>query len=224
MTGLRYVYAVCRPLDAPLQAQITGVAGVPPALLNHHGLVAVVSRVPEADFGEETLHTRLEDPDWRAATARAHEGVIDALTTVTTPLPLPLGTVFRDDSAVRVMIESREDEFRRTLHRLRDRAEWGVRLYADSESAGAVRRGEECARTLHERLCRHAEDCRLHTPRHTPPPGAPGRTVLDAAYLVPRTHCEQFVEVVERTKSEEPGMRVELSGPWAPYSFTGEEP
>jgi hypothetical protein len=48
--------------------------------------------------------------------------------------------------------------------------------------------------------------------------------VLDAAYLVPRTHCEQFVEVVERTKSEEPGMRVELSGPWAPYSFTGEEP
>ncbi len=30
MTGLRYVYAVCRPLEAPLQAQLTGVAGARP--------------------------------------------------------------------------------------------------------------------------------------------------------------------------------------------------
>ncbi|CAM5741214.1 Gas vesicle structural protein [Streptomyces hirsutus] len=100
VTGLRYVYAVCRPFGAPLQAQLAGVAGDPPRLLTHHGLVAVVSHVPEADF-EEPFHAHLEDLDWLTTVARAHQGVIDALTTVTTPLPLRLGTVFRDDSGVR---------------------------------------------------------------------------------------------------------------------------
>ena len=73
MTGLRYVYAVCRPFDAALQAQLTGVAGDPPKLLAHHGLVAVVSTVPERDFAEEPLRRQMEDLDWLTATARAHQ-------------------------------------------------------------------------------------------------------------------------------------------------------
>ncbi|MDH6486113.1 hypothetical protein M2157_002112 [Streptomyces sp. SAI-127] len=95
MTGLRYVYAVCRPFGTPLQAQLAGVAGDPPRLLHHHGLVAVVSHVPERDFAEEPLRRHLEDLDWLTTTVRAHQSVIDALTVVTTPLPLRLGTVFR---------------------------------------------------------------------------------------------------------------------------------
>ena len=95
----------------------------------------MVSHVPERDFAEEPLRRHLEDLDWLTATARAHQGVIDALTVVTTPLPLRLGTVFRDDSGVRVMIEAREDAFRRTLDRLEGRVEWGVKVYAETESA-----------------------------------------------------------------------------------------
>ncbi|MFF1631467.1 GvpL/GvpF family gas vesicle protein, partial [Streptomyces sp. NPDC058272] len=55
MSGLRYVYAICRPFTAAPQAQLTGVAGVPPKLLHHGDLVAVVGDVPEADFAEEPL-------------------------------------------------------------------------------------------------------------------------------------------------------------------------
>ncbi|MEV6116412.1 GvpL/GvpF family gas vesicle protein [Streptomyces sp. NPDC052109] len=250
MTGLRYVYAVCRPFGTPLQSQLTGVGGAPPALLHHHGLVAVVSQVPEADFSEQALKAHLEDLDWLSATARAHQGVIDALTTVTTPLPLRLGTVFRDCSGVRTMIEAREDDFLRTLDRLEGRVEWGVKLYlepepAEPETAVAVapasgrdylrrrrqsshaheeqwQRAEAFARSLHERLSRHAEDSRLHAPQNSALSTAPGRNVLNAAYLVPRAHSEEFVEMVDRTKDEAPGIRVELTGPWAAYSFTGE--
>ncbi|WP_241563119.1 GvpL/GvpF family gas vesicle protein [Streptomyces sp. E1N211] len=133
MTGLRYVYAVCRPFGTPLQAQLTGVGGDPPRLVPHRDLVAVVSHVPEADFAEESLRAHLEDLDWLTAVARAHQGVIDALTTVTTPLPLRLGTVFRDDSGVRSMIEAREENFLRGLDRLEGRVEWGVKVYLESE-------------------------------------------------------------------------------------------
>ncbi|MGW0994829.1 GvpL/GvpF family gas vesicle protein [Streptomyces sp. NPDC002523] len=240
MTRLRYVYAICRPLDAPLQAELTGVGGVPPALLHHQGLVAVVGKVPEADFDEEALLAHLEDPDWRAAAVRAHEGVIDALTTVTTPLPLRLATVIPDDSGVRTMIETRGDDFRRILDRLEGRVEWGVRISLEPESepesgAGAEptelvpaatepvpAAAERLARSLHERLSRHAEDSRLHAPHHVAPSTVPGRKILDAAYLVPRAQCEKFVELVDRARDEAPGLRVELRGPWAAYFFTGE--
>ncbi|MEY7980172.1 GvpL/GvpF family gas vesicle protein, partial [Streptomyces pilosus] len=136
MTGLRYVYAVCRPFGTPLQAQLTGVGGDPPRLLPHGDLVAVVSHVPEGDFGEEPLRARLEDLDWLTAVARAHQGVIDALTTVTTPLPLRLGTVFRDDSGVRTMLEARNEDFHRTLDRLEGRVEWGVKVFVEAEQPG----------------------------------------------------------------------------------------
>lgn len=249
MTGLRYVYAVCRPFGAAPQAQLTGVGGAPPKLLPHHGLIAVVSEVPERDFAEEPLKAHLEDLDWLTATARAHQGVIDALTAVTTPLPLRLGTVFRDDSGVRVMMEAREDAFRRALDRLEGRVEWGVKVYVDPESTVADRppekaatgrdylrqrrmratsqkemwqRAETFSRRLHETLSGCAEDFRLHAPQSSVLSGAAGRNVLNAAYLVPRSESEEFVEVLDRAKDDTPGLRVELTGPWAAYSFTEE--
>ncbi|MGW3497650.1 GvpL/GvpF family gas vesicle protein [Streptomyces sp. NPDC001020] len=251
MTGLRYVYALCRPLRAPLQASLTGVAGAPARQLEHHGLVAVVSQVPEGDFAETPLKAHLEDLDWLAATARAHQNVIDALTDVTTPLPLRLATVFRDDSGVRTMIEEREDDFRRALDRLEGRVEWGVKVYVDDRGTDAVEsdrpagkatsgrdylrqrstrtmaheemweKAEEFARRLHESLSSHAEESRLHAPQKSALSRAPGRNVLNAAYLVTRSRSEEFVELVDRTGDDTPGIRVELTGPWAAYSFTG---
>lgn len=253
MTGLRYVYAICRPFSTPLQAQLSGVAGVPPKQLHHGELVAVVSGVPEHDFSEEALRAHLEDLDWLSATARAHQSVIDALTVVTTPLPLRLATVFRDDSGVRMMMQDREEQFLRTLDRLEGRVEWGVKVYledsgtetpqekaAESEKALSGRdylrrrrqkqlahedrweHAEEFAGRLHRTLSEHAEDSRIHAPQNTALSGVSGRNVLNAAYLVPRAESEAFVELVDRTKDDAPGLRVELTGPWAAYSFSGE--
>ncbi|WP_328767579.1 GvpL/GvpF family gas vesicle protein [Streptomyces sp. NBC_00286] len=260
MSGLRYVYAICRPFGSTLPSQLAGVAGVPPKQLTHHGLVAIVSAVPEEDFSEEPLKAHLEDLDWLSATARAHQSVIDALTVVTSPLPLRLATVFRDDSGVRTMMEAEEETFRRTLDRIEGRVEWGVKVYAEFAEAsqpsqstevseepaakipktGSGRdylrqrrqqrraheekweQAEEFARQLHETLSHFAEDARVHAPQNPALSRASGRNVLNAAYLVPRAQSEEFVELVDRTKGEEqPGLRVELTGPWAAYSFSG---
>ncbi|MGW4751791.1 GvpL/GvpF family gas vesicle protein [Streptomyces chartreusis] len=255
MTALRYVYAVCRPFRSALQAQLTGVAGAPPKQLTHHGLVAVVSAVPEADFAEAPLRAHLEDLDWLTVTARAHQQVIDALTAVTTPLPLRLGTVFRDDSGVRTMMEAREQDFLRVLDRLEGRVEWGVKVFVEREPAEAAeptapgppehtagsgrdylrrrrmqtrahedvwQRATEFAGRLHETLSAFGEEARLHAPQSAALSGASGQNVLNAAYLVPRADSEEFVELVDREKDDAPGIRVELTGPWAAYSFTGE--
>ncbi len=256
---LRYVYAVCRPLDAPLAADLTGVGGVPPRQLAHEGLVALVGPVPERDFAEEPLRRHLEDLDWLSETARAHQRVIAALTSVTCPLPLRLGTVFRDDSGVRAMLTEGGDRFRRVLERIDGRVEWGVKVHLESAEPaqeGAARtpapdkprsgrdylrqrrnrqtaqeegwqRAEAFARNLHEKLSRRADDARLHAPQNSSLSQAPGRNILNAAYLVPRAHSEEFVELVDGTKDDQgdsSDLRVELTGPWAAYSFTTDEP
>ncbi|WP_128382063.1 GvpL/GvpF family gas vesicle protein [Streptomyces cavernae] len=253
MTGLRYVYAICRPFSTPLQSQLTGVAGAPPKQLPHGDLVAIVSNVPEEDFSEEALRAHLEDLDWLSATARAHQSVIDALTVVTSPLPLRLATVFRDDSGVRMMMQEREEQFLQTLDRLEGRVEWGVKVYVENAGADAeeeqpedsdkplsgrdyLRRrrkqrtahedrwvhAEEFSRRLHGTLSEYAEDHRVHAPQNAALSGVSGANVLNAAYLVPRSESEAFVELVDRTKDDAPGIRVELTGPWAAYSFSGE--
>ncbi|MFE6895093.1 GvpL/GvpF family gas vesicle protein [Streptomyces sp. NPDC057694] len=272
---LRYVYAVCRPLDAPLQAELVGVAGAPTEQLEHHGLVAIVADVPERDFAEAPLRAHLEDLDWLTATARAHQTVIAALTTVTGPLPLRLATVFRDDSGVRVMLEQEGDRFRACLDRLAGRVEWGVKVYVEeggeggegaegakgAEGAGegpgqgpregggqaapssgrdylrrrraertarddTWQRAERFAQELHDELAGCAADSRTHPPQNPELARASGRNVLNAAYLVDRSEAEAFVERVDATKDREPGLRVELTGPWAGYSFAamGPEP
>ncbi|MET9903989.1 GvpL/GvpF family gas vesicle protein [Streptomyces sp. NPDC006446] len=223
MTTLRYVYAICRPFPAALSAELTGVAGVPPKLLRHGDLIAVVGSVPEREFGAEPLRRRLEDVEWLEATARAHQGVIDALTAVTSPLPLRLATVLRDDSGVRVMMEEREEEFLRTLDRLDGRVEWGVKVYAETAgpSGGTRERADEFTHRLHGALSRCADESQVRTPQNPASPRTADVNVLDAAYLVPRAGSEEFVERVNGSVREEPGVRVVLTGPWAAYSFTG---
>jgi hypothetical protein len=147
------------------------------------------------------------------------------------------------------MIEAREEDFRRTLERLEGRVEWGVKVYAESEPQESAQpaqkatsgrdylrqrrmqtrsheemwqKAETFSNRLHEKLSAFAEDSRLHPPQNPALSKATGRNVLNAAYLVSRAHSEEFVEIVDRTKGEVPGMRVELTGPWAAYSFAGE--
>jgi len=246
VSDLRYVYAVCPPFGAPLPADLTGVVGEPPGRLVHGSLVAVVSRVPEDVFGEEALRRNLEDLEWLGETARAHERVVDALTTVTAPLPLRLATVFRDDSGVRTMLEEGEGRFRRVLERIAGRVEWGVKVYAvpqaPQRAAGPVSgreylrqrrravlsdeeswdRAERFSERLHGALCSHADAVRLRPPQNSPlSPG--GRNVFNAAFLVRRELSEGFVEIADGTTDGQAGVRVELTGPWAAYSFTSEE-
>ncbi|MGX1880702.1 GvpL/GvpF family gas vesicle protein [Streptomyces sp. NPDC055287] len=260
MNELRYVYAVTRPFDGVLPEGVRGLDGEPPRLLDHGGLVAVVSPVPAEDFAEAPLKKNLEDLDWLTATARTHEAVIGAMTTVTCPVPLRLATVCLDDSGVRRLLDAGHDRFVQTLERLEGRVEWGVKVYADPEPEpspgsepsappevpqarsaapatgrdylrrrlsrrqareGVWERADAVSRTLHAELSRRAQAAALHRPQDSRLSEASGQNVLNAAYLVPREGSEEFVAEVGRLTPADRGVRVELTGPWAPYSFAG---
>lgn len=77
-----------------------------------------------------------------------------------------------------------------------------------------------------ERLDAVLSELAVATRHHRPQdPQLSGRTewmVLNGAYLVDDDRGEEFAAAAERLR--EPGLDVELTGPWAPYSFTIADP
>ncbi|MFI9785058.1 GvpL/GvpF family gas vesicle protein [Kitasatospora sp. NPDC051984] len=211
------------------------------------GPVAVVSPVPEQDFEESALRRHLEDLEWLEDLARAHHGVIEAIAARTTVLPLRLATVYLDDIRVRAVLDERQSVFDEQLSHLADHLEWGVKLYVDQPTtpAGpppnpepgsgraylrqrrAQRDSRQDAYQAAERAARRIETAArayaVERVRHRPQEGqlavGPGVNVSNDAYLVPLDHAEPFRTDVLHSIDGLAGVRVEVTGPWAPYSF-----
>jgi len=79
------------------------------------------------------------------------------------------------------------------------------------------------ARAVHEELSGRAAMARLHPPQ---PPQLSGNQVpmlLNAAYLLDASASAGFASAVAATATAHPELRLELTGPWPPYSFSGED-
>ncbi|CAL9608936.1 GvpL/GvpF family gas vesicle protein [Streptomyces sp. XY006] len=89
------------------------------------------------------------------------------------------------------------------------------------------RRNEEAWHTLAQAAAHLTEtagalavDRVAHTPERGSLAGsAPGTNMGNDAYLVPRDRVDAFRTGVLAAARATPGLRVEVSGPWAPYSF-----
>jgi hypothetical protein len=76
----------------------------------------------------------------------------------------------------------------------------------------AVRRTESQARGL-------AVERARHRPQQGNLAQVPGENVANDAYLVPRHLAEEFRSRMLHAADGLPGVRVDVTGPWAPYSF-----
>jgi len=110
---------------------LSGVAGEEIRLVAADGLAAVVGTVPLYEFGAEPLRRHLEDLDWLATKARAHDAVISAIARCGPVVPVTMATVYLDDKRVRTVLNTRHGEFLAALDRVTGRDELGVKAYAD---------------------------------------------------------------------------------------------
>ncbi|MFJ8622257.1 GvpL/GvpF family gas vesicle protein [Kitasatospora sp. NPDC093550] len=84
----------------------------------------------------------------------------------------------------------------------------------------ALRQAADDAVRVHAALARSAVEA-VHHPLQ--PPEATGRAeqmVLNGAYLVEQARTAAFHEAVEALSARFPGLLLETTGPWPPYSFT----
>ncbi|MDT0328305.1 GvpL/GvpF family gas vesicle protein [Nocardiopsis lambiniae] len=231
---------------------VRGVGGRPVRTVECDGLAAVVSAVPAAEFDEEALKERFEDLVWLEEVARAHHTVVDAVTRSAVAVPLRLATLYRDDERVRRVLEREHAAFDSVLRRLDGRVEFAVKVFSvptsPTEDAPAERgpgSGREYLRRRRERhrrrdegwrlvgdlcdridaeLLQRSRDRRTHRPQSAALSRVEGENVMNAAYLVDEEDVASFLGAVGRLREQAPGeARVEVSGPWAPYSFASLE-
>jgi hypothetical protein len=65
---------------------------------------------------------------------QAHEDVIDTLMQETTVIPFKFGTILKDEKAALKMLQDEEEKFKRLLSKFAGRAEWGLKIYADTQA------------------------------------------------------------------------------------------
>ncbi|SCL62971.1 Gas vesicle synthesis protein GvpL/GvpF [Micromonospora citrea] len=248
-----WLHGVVREADAALLAATAGMDGAPVRAVRAAGLVAVVSAAPLSEYGEEALRRNLEDLAWLERAARAHHAVVAALSRAGAVVPARLATVHHDDARVAGQLVARRDELVAILDRLAGRDEWGVKGYVvpgatprtsepDGSGGGAgaayLRRrraqltareegqriAADAAAAVHGELAGHAVAARRHPPQDRRLSGAPTAMVLNGAYLVEQGTLADFRRLVDALADGHPEIRLELTGPWPPYSFAEERP
>jgi hypothetical protein len=243
---LCYVYAIVDASAPPLET-VPGVDGTDLRTVEAGELAAVVSLVDRGRFNEESLEAALADLDRLEQLARSHHRVVDAIARQTPVAPLRMATILLDEPGVARLLDANRTNFTGVLERIRGREEWGVKAYATAveppdAAAGpakpsggpgtaylARKRGQrdrsrlagqlraELAQQLHEALTSHSVAARLYPTQDPRLSGRPEPMALNAAYLVPAADVGRLRGAA--AEFDCPSLRVELTGPWAPYSF-----
>ncbi len=79
------------------------------------------------------------------------------------------------------------------------------------------------AQAIHADLTAKANDTRLHPPQSPQLSGIRQPMLLNAAYLLDAADGVSFTAAVAGQATAHPELRIELTGPWPPYSFVGDD-
>ena len=79
------------------------------------------------------------------------------------------------------------------------------------------------AQAAHAELARHCAASRLHPPQSPQLSGRKEAMVLNGAYLLDNDRAAEFSAAVAALNDSDPRLRLELTGPWPPYSFTAQD-
>ncbi|MFG3498944.1 GvpL/GvpF family gas vesicle protein [Streptomyces sp. NPDC047928] len=243
-TGLRDAAAGLRGIYGSPVLFLAASPGV-----SQPSLAFATSHVPHRDFSEHALKNHFEDLEWLESVARAHHDVVQALSLHATVLPLRMATVYQDDHRARQALAEQHNAFAARLAQLADHTEFGVKIYlaptaapldtgpatgADAATPGKAylqrrraqhnaqeavySQAQKAAAVIDAITSRYASQ-RVRHPTQSGTLSGPAENVLNDAYLVPDAYAEQFQAAIAEAAGVFEGVRVEVTGPWAPYSF-----
>ncbi len=233
-----YLYGISREGEGTAP----GITGVDPAAsveaVACAGLVCWISRVDKAEFAEN-LARNMENLEWLAEVSVRHQHVVSALATERDILPARFGTVFRTPASLTADVGKKKALLAGDLKRISGCEEWGVKVFglgAQPQAAAPAKSGRdylqakaaalrsEEPRTADgevQRLLRALEGVAVQT---APGTGAVSRGQRglhwQGSLLVKRSQRAKLQQLMARFSQDWVGKRrIELSGPWPPYSF-----
>jgi hypothetical protein len=248
---LTYVYALVR---APRCPSLSGAPAGPPEsegvrlLPAGEGLWLAVSSVPVRDYDAAAVRRGLEEIDWLASRALAHEAVVEHFLAAPALLPMPVLTLFTSDHRAMEYVAACRERIEGLLESVERRVQWVLRLAWDAQddararAQAPARASTGVAYLARKRELRDGSSARLTMARAqagrvfdalatvssgarrrgpSAQAAACSRLLLDAAFLVPARRSSAFCATLRRRTRElgEAGIAVSLTGPWPAYDF-----
>jgi Gas vesicle synthesis protein GvpL/GvpF len=200
-----------------------------------------VSAVDPVAFGRE-LESNMENLEWLALHGVRHQQVVGEIAHEETIVPARFGTLFSSRRALIQDVGTRAKALQKVFARIADSDEWGVRVFAEPQpvrraSATFAKSGRDYLRKkaagLKKRSARNeaaldefAAALDLVASESAPAgkvSGAQPDLLWRATFLVARSRRKQWEQVLRKFVKQWNGTRrVEINGPWPPYSFVSD--
>lgn len=240
-----YLYGVSRAAkkgaDKPPTLSSPGINGVSAVTALLCGdFLCWVSRVDQASF-TKAMESNMENLEWLALHSVRHQQVVSEVAAQMPIVPARFGTIFSGEAALLKNVAGRSKALAKVFDRVAGADEWGVKVFAEKPTAPAAK---PAARSGKEYLQRKAAQIKQRPERADPelqkfatalekvasdsaPSGKVSGTqpslLWQATFLVPRGRQKQWEKVLGGFVERWNGLRrIELNGPWPPYSFVSD--
>jgi hypothetical protein len=132
-----YLYGVIlkEELQKSEVPSIIGIDQKKTSVIPYKGLAAVITPVNPLNFSQQRIDLQLKDPDWLKEKAFHHHECISAINSEFTILPMSFCTIFQKEENLKSLLNDQYDVILEKLNRLKEKQEWNVKIYSNSEQA-----------------------------------------------------------------------------------------
>jgi hypothetical protein len=183
----------------------------------------------------------MENLEWLALHGVRHQQVVGEVAAQTVIVPARFGTIFSGEAALIKDVQGRKAALSKVFARVSVADEWGVKVFADRAAPAAppveARSGREYLQQKAARMQKRPErnDQELgelatelqKIATDSAPSGKVSGTqpslLWQATFLVPRAKRKQWDQSLQKFVERWEGQRrIEVNGPWPPYSFVSD--
>lgn len=200
-----------------------------------------VSPVDQVAFKRD-LEANMENLEWLALHGVRHQQVVAEIAQTETIVPARFGTLFSNESALLKDVQVRGPALKKLFSRIADSDEWGVKVlveqqpsapvsskpassgrdYLQQKAARMKKKPEHSDAELSEFLAALEKVATDSAPSGKVSGAQPG-LLWQATFLVARSRRKKWEGILQDFVQKWQGKRrIEVTGPWPPYSFVSD--
>jgi hypothetical protein len=195
-----YVYCIIRSAGEKRSFGNIGFDGVEVYTLDYNDFAPVVSSSKLKEYGVE------EDE------ITVHKTVVEHVMKECSVLPVAYGMVFKNKKLLGIAMKAGHRAMKKAIDFVDGRVELGVKVLLPQNSKDLNGKIEKCRSEMMRCLGEIAADSRslkLFS----------DRLLLNTSFLVDSSKLDEFSDRVERFANDYSTLKIQYTGPWAPYNF-----
>lgn len=237
-----YLYGISKNSGGrPGKVAAAGIDGLHPVQSLVDGdFICWVSAVDGKSFAD-AINRNMEDLEWLALHGVRHQQAVAEIFAGQTIVPARFGTVFSGGPALVKNVQEKKSALEKVFAKITGAEEWGVKIFAEQAQeapvASQARSGKDYlqlkAAKLKKRperdhsglkeLATELEKMAVDSAPTGKVSGTQPNLLWQATFLVPKGRRKQWDQVLmEFVKKWRGKRRIEVNGPWPPYSFVAD--